>query len=68
MGNLNLWYPPQQEGLGPWIEGPPPLDLDGPFQVLLEDEDRAWIKQEYPAIFERRLKTTQLWSKRDEIL
>lgn len=22
----------------------------------MEDEDRAWIKQEYPAIFERRLK------------
>lgn len=32
------WYPPQQEGYGPWIEGPPSLDLDGPFQALTPGE------------------------------
>jgi hypothetical protein len=26
----------------------------------MEDEDRAWIKQDYPAIFERRLKTNPI--------
>ena len=29
------WYPKQLEGFGPWIEGPPPLDLPlGSFQPL----------------------------------
>lgn len=32
------WYPPQQPKYGPWIEGPPPLDCVGPFQVLTRDE------------------------------
>lgn len=32
------WYPPQQEGYGPWIEGPPPLDWRGPFQIVTESE------------------------------
>ncbi len=32
------WYPPQQEGYGPWIEGPPPLDWKGPFQIVSESE------------------------------
>jgi hypothetical protein len=32
------WYPPQQEGYGPWIEGPLPLDLKVEFHVLMETE------------------------------
>jgi hypothetical protein len=28
------WYPPQQEGFGPWVEGPPPLGFKGRYQSL----------------------------------